>query len=294
MSAPERLVARGRALQDAGLTDDTRKRYASCWQEFVRWCAQAHHCPLPAAQLTIIAYLTVISERVGETAIDQRAAAIRRVHLLAGYPNPCRSAAVRQLRYGMRVLKPRSLQRKAAMAITTLRVLIDSIAMDDRGKRDRCFLLVGFAGGFGAQRLASLRVERIKLVQDELHVFEDAHRTVLQAAHDPLLDPISAYRVWISAAHLSVGPLFRPINKGGAVRPAALKPDSFSWILKGRCTKAGLGERDYGVRSLRDGLIAETTAPANRLLDHLHLSNLGALRKKVRQLQWPRARAEQR
>ncbi len=53
------------------------------------------------------------------------------------------------------------------------------------------------------------------------------------------LRPVEALQVWLAAATISDGPLFRPVSKGGTVGPAPLGADGFVRALKRRAAEAG-------------------------------------------------------
>ena len=53
------------------------------------------------------------------------------------------------------------------------------------------------------------------------------------------------------------GPVFRAIDRWGAVADRALTPQSINLIVKRRCAMAGLDPRDYSVHRLRAGYLTE-------------------------------------
>ena len=72
------------------------------------------------------------------------------------------------------------------------------------------------------------------------------------------LRAVDAVRVWLAAAEITYGPIFRPVAKGGRVLPQPLRPESVASIVKTYAKRAGLQPADYAGHSLRAGFL--TTA----------------------------------
>ena len=51
---------------------------------------------------------------------------------------------------------------------------------------------------------------------------------------------MTALQQWLTAAEITAGPLFRKVNRGGAVESARLVPDAVRQILRKRAAKAGI------------------------------------------------------
>jgi hypothetical protein len=57
--------------------------------------------------------------------------------------------------------------------------------------------------------------------------------------------PVTALRDWLNAAEIVAGPVFRPVDQWGNVRPRALTGQSVNLILKARCKQAGLDPASF-------------------------------------------------
>ena len=71
---------------------------------------------------------------------------------------------------------------------------------------------------------------------------------------NPLTCPVRALRDWLERGGIVRGPIFRPIDRHGNVKPQRLTDQSVALVVK-RCAKAaGLDSEKYAGHSLRSGL----------------------------------------
>src|SRR5208337_4111285 len=80
--------------------------------------------------------------------------------------------------------------------------------------------------------------------------------------------PVMALQEWLTAAEIASGPLFRKVNRGGAVEAARLVPDAVRQILLKRAARAGLKgtlAEPVSPHGLRAGFV--TTAYRNGVPD---------------------------
>jgi integrase len=94
------------------------------------------------------------------------------------------------------------------------------------GIRDRALLLVGFAGAFRRSELVGLNVEDVTFTDDGLKVVIRRSKTDQEGAGQVIgivrgvnLCPVEALRVWLEASGTTSGPIFRPVNRHGQIRP---------------------------------------------------------------------------
>jgi integrase len=141
--------------------------------------------------------------------------------------------------------------------------------------RDRALLLIAFgSGGRRRSEIASLRVAQLS---DEAPIPVDPDdpqsprlpcmaialgRTKTAAADDDsrvLLvgPPVDALRLWLAYADIAKGPVFRALDRWGAVGARALTPQAVNAIVKRRCVLAGLDPKDYSAHGLRSGYLTE-------------------------------------
>jgi integrase len=99
---------------------------------------------------------------------------------------------------------------------------------------------------------------------------------------------VTALQTWLAAAEITAGPLFRKVNRGGAVETAQLGADAVRQILLKRAAQAGLkGSLAEPVtpHGLRAGFV--TTAyrngvPDEEIMGHTRHHSLTTMRSYVR------------
>ena len=130
----------------AARADNTRRAYRSGVAAFTEWCAVHMQTALPAAPETVAAFLAAEAGRgLAVNTLRLRHAALRYLHLLAGYPPPTASPLVSATFAGIRRAHRRPLRKKTALVVEPLRAALKAIPDTLPGLRDRALLLVGFA-----------------------------------------------------------------------------------------------------------------------------------------------------
>ena len=149
---------------------NTRRAYASDWDNFARWCQPYGFVPLPAQPQTVALYLTALADALKPSTLGRRLATISQVHQAAGHETPTTAAPVRLVWAGIRRAKGTEQQGKAPAVTAEMRRMVD--ALDDRliGVRDRALLLLGFAGAFRRSELVALDVADVHAGHDGLTV----------------------------------------------------------------------------------------------------------------------------
>jgi site-specific recombinase XerD len=80
------------------------------------------------------------------------------------------------------------------------------------------------------------------------------------------LRPMQAVRAWLEASRIAEGPLFRPIGKGGALKPRRLAAGSVAAIVKRYARAAGIDEAMLSGHSLRAGFVTSALEAGSDLL----------------------------
>ena len=223
--------------QRASRSENTRRAYRSAVARFCDWCAIHGRTAFPASPETVAAFLA--GEARGNLAVNTlrlRHAAIRYLHLLAGYPPPTAAAVVSTTLASIKRAHRRPLNKKTALVLDRLLPAIQAIPETLPGLRDRALLLVGFAAALRPSEIAGLALEHVTRHADGIELFlpwrkndQDARGTRLwlpQGRTD--LCPVTALDAWLAAAAFSEGPLFRRIwrlppprvAKGARSRPS--------------------------------------------------------------------------
>ena len=88
---------------------------------------------------------------------------------------------------------------------------------------------LGFAGAFRRSELVALDVADIAETETGLLVTirrsktdQEGEGVTIAIARGDVACPVKALRAWLDAAGIEAGPIFRPIDKAGTVRPSRL------------------------------------------------------------------------
>jgi site-specific recombinase XerD len=124
--------------------------------------------------------------------------------------------------------------------------------------RDRALLLIGFAGAFRRSELVALNADDIEETVEGLRVTirrsktdQEGHGHVIAIPRGVIACPVTALKAWLEAAAITQGAVFRPIAKGGRIRPTRLTDRSVADIVKAHAQRAGLDPKLFAGHSLR-------------------------------------------
>jgi len=243
--------------------ENTRKAYASDWQQFSAWC-QTHGLPdLPAAPATLMLYLGELAGTGKKiSTLTRRVAAIAQVHRVGGHEAPGEARAVRDLLSGIRRTHGVAPQGKQALLSDDIRAIVRGLSDSLRDVRDQALLLIGFAGAFRRSELVGIQVEDVEFVEEGLVIQLRSNKTdqegqgrevAIPLGSRPETCPVSALRRWMDLAGISSGPLFRGVSRHQRVAEESLTPTAVALIVKERALAAGLDAALYSGHSLRAG-----------------------------------------
>ena len=270
----------------AARADNTRRAYRAAVARFTDWCYEHRQTALPASPETVAAFLAAEAGRgLAVNTLRLRHAALRYLHLLAGYPPPTASPLVSATFAGIRRAHRRPLRKKTALVLEPLRAAIKTIPDTLPGLRDRALILVGFAAALRPSELARLDIASLTRHEDGIALFlpwrkndQEAHgTTVWLPAGQTDLCPVTALEAWLAAAEISDGPLFRRlwrlppprVCRGAKRKPIAdryrigtnpIDTDSIALIVKKWTGLAGLDGAAFAGHSLRRGAISSGVA----------------------------------
>src|SRR5258708_39589620 len=139
------------------------------------------------------------------------------------------------------------------------------------GKRNRALVLLGFAGAFRRSELVALDLADIEETEAGLRVIvrhsktdQEGEGATVAIARGAVVCPVKALRAWLDAARITSGPLFRAVNKSGAVAEAGLSDRAVANIVKAMVGIVGLDATTFSGHSLRSGfLTSAATSSAN-------------------------------
>jgi integrase len=213
--------------------------------------------------------------------VRHRLAVLSEAHETKRLPNPCRSRAVQTLLSKTRIAYARRGVRPAKKPALTREPLEQLLATCDAsliGLRDRALLLFAWAsGGRRRSEVAAARLEHLRRIPEGFLFTLTYSKTQQDGAerddmHKPVLGPAAqALEAWLEAAHITEGPIFRRIRRGGAVQAAGLSGEAIRRMVAARAAQAGLEER-YAAHSLRSGFITEAGRQAVPLAETMAMT----------------------
>jgi len=291
-----RAEAAARALLREGSAPNTLASYRSALRYWAAWYELRYGRPfaLPLPEAAVMQFVVDHAQRaegralvcelpaeIDEALVRQGAKArlgppslntlmlrisvLSKAHDALRHPNPCRSAALRELlsrtrrAYARRGAGPR---QKPALTREPLEALLATCDDSLCGLRDRALLLFAWAsGGRRRSEVAQATVENTVATADGYLYRLGASKTNPSGA--PRADdakPIvgvaaQALAEWLRASGIRHGALFRRIRRGGVVAEP-LAPAAVRDIVRKRCRLAGL-EDAYSAHSLRSGFVTE-------------------------------------
>lgn len=267
-TAPLALSPDALEYADASKAENTRRAYASHWQQFVTWCSDHREQSLPAYPSTVANYITEIAGRLKVGTIERRLSAIAYAHKLQGHTPPTASPQVESVIAGIRRTHGTKQTGKKAATVDILRRLVATCENSTIGTRDRALLLVGFAGAFRRSELVALDVGDVETVEQGLKITIRRSKTDQEGAGRVLgipygtgdTCPVVALRAWLKSAGISEGALFRGVNRHGEVAAARLSGKGVARAVKRAAAAAGLDESVFAGHSLRAGLATSAAA----------------------------------
>ena len=243
----------------AAKSANTRRALLSHWQQWEAWCALHDLSALPAHVPALEAYMVHLANAEGlkPSTISARLWAIDTAHTLAGIDAPGRAEPIRLTLAGIKRRKGRPKRQARPLVLEDLAPLPSATLSD---KRNRALLLMMWAGALRRSEAVAIDVEHISPAAHGLDLLIPHSKTdqTGQGATVAILSaqtagpcPVLAVQEWLTAAHISEGPVFRGLHKG---KPSGRLHDaSVNRIIKRACTLLGLDPDAYSGHSLRSG-----------------------------------------
>jgi integrase len=244
----------GLSLELVGLVDDaeeyrqraravsTRRAYASDWADFTVWCGRHGAGPLPADPRVVAVYLADRAKSMKTATLQRRLSAIQHYHREAGHRFDTRHATLRDVWTGIKRTLGVASASKAPAVTEELRELVAVLStVELQGIRDRALLLIGFAGCFRRSEVAGLTMPNvvvepeglvITLASSKTDQFGEGYVKGVPYGRFAATCPVRAFQAWVAAARIAEGPVFRPVNRHGAVLPTALSDKAVALVVK--------------------------------------------------------------
>jgi site-specific recombinase XerD len=241
--------------------DATRRAYRADIRRFSTWCEAMGAIALPATPETVAAYLAALADlRLKVSTISRRAAAIAYAHKLASFEPPI-NESVKAVMRGVRRKLGTAQKGKAPATAAVVAKLVKRIPDDLSGKRDKALVLIGFAAALRRSELVALTLADVERAPDGivLHVRrsktdQDGQGDQIAVPNGRKLKPVEALDVWLEAAAIRQGPIFRRVMKSGRLGHA-LTTQSVALIVKRWAKAARVDSDSFSGHSLRAGFV---------------------------------------
>ncbi len=270
---------------------NTLRGYASDWRLWCAWCETHGHRPMPADDVAISRWLTEAADdgvKVGT--MSRRLSSLRFAHRTNGLADPTQTARVQTVWEGIRRVRSAPPDQAAALMPNELWDAVDSLPRtrvvhqrrgpetDLASLRDRCLLLVGFAGALRRSELAAIRVEHLADHANGMVLSIPRSKTNQSGAEAELVIlprgrlhcPVTAIRAWCEAARITEGPLLRPVSTGNKAGGVGLGVAGINRAVKSSVARIGLDPERYSAHSLRAGFVtwAHLRGASDRAISH--------------------------
>ncbi len=291
------VLAKSQGYQAAADAPATLRAYATDLANYQAWCDRYGFAAMPATPEVVGAYLAAAGEGYAMPTLRRRVAAIARACGVAGHPLDTKHPAIRETLRGIGRKHGNRSRRAAALTTAEIRKLLRACGTDLAGARDRALFLLGFAGALRRSELVGLDLAHVTWTDGGLKLLIERSKTdkrgdgaEIAIPHGRSEDtcPVAALQAWLTAAQINAGPLFRKVNRGGAIETARLSADAVRQILLKRAAKAGLKgtlAEPVSPHGLRAGFV--TTAyrngvPDEEIMGHTRHRSLTTMRSYVR------------
>ena len=242
--------------------ENTIRGYRSDWKDFCGWCDRRGTGPLPASPETVASYMADCAGRLKSGSIQRRLNAIAEAHKATGLESPTASGIVRNTFKGIRRTIGTAATQKAPALTQDIRAMVAAADEGRIGHRDRALILLGFAGAFRRSELVGLDVADLTFNRDGLTVLlrrsktdqEGQGRKIgLPYGSNPDTCPVRVAQAWLELAGVTMGPVFRSINRHGHVQEGGLSSIDVARVVKKLAERTGLDPAKYAGHSLRAG-----------------------------------------
>lgn len=287
LAALQDLAEDARAYARTAQADHTRRAYAADWRAYTLWCARTGLDPLPPDGRVIGLYITALASGAAgpkrtPATIARRLAGLAWTLRQRGFDLPRDDPHVRDVLAGIRRVHARPPLRKDALDAGDILRMLDTLAFDLRGLRDRAILLLGFAGGLRRSEIVGLDLGAEQTTDGRgwveilpqgllLHIRGKTgwREVAVGRGSADRTCPAVALQTWLRHGRIAHGPVFRRVSRDGRrAGSERLSDRHVARLVQATAMAAGLrsdlpeGERRalFAGHSLRAGLATAAAA----------------------------------
>lgn len=265
LDLPNEVTDKAELFEEACMSPRTRRAYASGWRLFLRWCED--HQADPRDPDVVIGFLADEAETKKLATVEVYLAAISQARGLLGLPKLSEVPRVKRVMRGIRrTLGPQRQTQKTPITVAQLRRISSAMPKTPKGVRDRCLLLVGFAGAFRRSELVDLDVGDLRFGDDGLVVqlrrsktdqIGEGRSVGIPYGSTPATCPVRATKAWLEVAAVEEGPALRPVDRHGNIGGGRLSTRAVARAVKAAVESIGLNAAQFSGHSLRAGFATE-------------------------------------
>jgi site-specific recombinase XerD len=270
-------IDRAREFAEAAKAPATRRAYDSDLRDFRAFCEAHAASALPAEPQIVALYASHLAERARLATIRRRLVAISQAHRDRGLEPPTKHEMVRRIVQGIARTIGSAQAKKDALTLESLRQALLAVQGDNlKALRDRAILLLGFAGALRRSEIAALDVADLHFAKQGILLTIRRSKTdqtgegceiAIPYVANRALCAATAVRIWLDAARISEGAVFRSFTLARALSDRRIDGRDVANLIKAVATKAHL-DGDFSGHSLRAGFVT-SAAEAGATLDNI-------------------------
>ena len=264
IALPAPLVERSRTYMAGARAERTRQAYSAAWLHFTTWCTAHGRRALPAEPATVAAWITALADGehggkpLSRATINQYLCAVVLAHHTAGHAFDRKHPLLAETWRGIsrHKAKTRPVRQAKALMGEDLRSIIEGLQADGSAidARDAALLLLGWAAALcrseligldwlelgGGTGFVGIEERGVVVTLPTSKGSQEAAATIVVPCQD-MRSACDTLERWAATANLAKGePVFRNVNKGGAVGVDRLTARSVALIIKGRVRKLAI------------------------------------------------------
>lgn len=207
--------------------ENTKRAYKTDLRYFRIWCVENGQIEMPASAATLAAYVSHLADTHKWASINRKLAAIRKLHEMNNLDLPTKDKAFRAVMEGIKRTNGVRQKQAPAFKMKELKNILLSIdTTTNAGLRDKCLILLGFAGAYRRSELVSLNIEDVQFSDDGAIISLSKSKTNQYGESEdkafffsPVADfcSIRTLKNWISRLGRTTGPLFVRVRKGDKI-----------------------------------------------------------------------------
>lgn len=230
---------------------------------------------LPASPGAVASYLTEHASQLKVSTLRLRLAGLSKWHVSQGFSDPTKAAQVQDVMRGIARIHNVASSQATPLEYRHLTVMCNALEEKKRlaihagaGSaellsihRNLALLLLGFWQAFRSDELSRVRAQDISFDgRTGMTVYIPSSKTDVELAgrtvHQPFLKlycPVEAVRAWLDLSGITRGPIFRKVERSGALATRGLHKRSIELIIREVASGLFPDEPHFTAHSLRRG-----------------------------------------